>query len=693
MSEPDPTAEDLRLVDRYRTLFEQSRDAIYVTDVDGRIADANPAMTELFGYDREEIVGLDARMLYADPEDRKRFRAEIEPTGTVKDFEVRLQRKDGASLACELTSTVYTDREDEVVGYQGIIRDVSERRQLVSLLESTLEATADGILAVDRGHRVRYYNRRFLDIWDISDEEMASGDRQGLLERVHGDVEPLEDGAEGAPGASPPTYPREESFDTLELDDGRIVQRHVRPRVLDGRIRGWVISFSDITESKRLERELEELAFHDSLTGLANRRLLREKAEAALALARREDRRTGLIFADLARFKRINDNLGHPAGDRALREVAERLRACLRDADVIARVGGDEFAVLLTRTDGVEGAVDAAHRLEGCFEEPFGIEGRTVHLDVRLGVAVFPDHAGTFDELFVRADRAMYQGREAPRASPAVWDPELEETHPASDLDREAHLRMALENGELAVHLQPIFGAGGREEAGYEALVRWRRSGGEVVPAGEFLHVAEESGLVREMDRWMLRAVTALLSRWQEQGGPGAWIAVNVSAHLLEDPEFPGFLRDLLRERGLEPGRLMLEVTERTTMTRPGRVASVLNEVHRLGVRIALDDFGTGHAVLANLKHFEFDVLKLDMVFVHRLGEEPRDAKLLEGITALGQELNMQVLAEGVESERQLRFVEEIGVDLVQGHLLGRPREADEVDAPGRARPGRGETG
>lgn len=534
---------------RYRTLFEESRDAIVIASPEGEILEANPAAVELAGLDPDEqdIQGWTADDFYVDPADRRRFLRTVREKGYVKDFEVRYRNRDGEVMHCLETATEWRGPDGEVKGYLSILRDV--------------------------------------------------------------------------------------------------------------------------TEEKRAQARLEEMAFTDPLTGLANRRLLRDRAEQALAAADRRDTRVGLVYLDLRRFKAVNDSLGHAAGDQALRLVAERLGHRTREADTLARLGGDEFGVLLTDVEGAEKAREAAERLEGAFREPFEISGQPYRLGAAIGVSLYPDHAEDFEGLVRRADTAMYAARDAP---PRLYSPDLK-PEVARETGLDADFGRALDQDELLLHLQPIVPTGdGRP--GSEALLRWRHPERGLLQAREFLPLATEEGWIRRLDRWALREAVRGYGRWWEavDAGERPWLAVNLSGSSLVDPELVDYVEGLLDEAP-EEDFLVVEVAEEEALRDPEAGARVLGGLRELGVSVALDDIGSGHVSLNHLRWFSADFLKVDVSLTRKVREDSGDEAMIRAIIAMGHSLGMRVVAEGVEQELQRRWLEEAGCDYLQGYLLGRP--------------------
>lgn len=448
----------------------------------------------------------------------------------------------------------------------------------------------------------------------------------------------------------------------------------------------WV----DMTEHVALERELERQAFRDALTGLDNRRALYHRAGNILAMCRRQERAAALIYVDLVGFKQVNKEMGHSAGDEVLKEVGQRLDSTSRDSDVVSRVGGDEFVVLATLIQDQDDAVQAARRVLYCFDDPVTVQGRDLHLRPAVGVAMFPQDGTDIDTLLDRADRALWGPERQKAPGLRVYRPELDTEVPKA-LRLHEDLKAALQKGaDFELHFQPIVPIRSGSVTGVEALIRWHHPELGLLPAGEFIPVAEASGLIGEIDRWVMLEAARQAAEWQKREAGPDWIAINLSAQTLGDPELPDFLEARLANgRGLEPTRLVIEITEHAALRQEQVVSEILRSLREtLGLSISIDDFGTGYSSLLYLRRFPADYLKVDMNFVQGLGESDADEKVVRSIIALGQAFDMELIGEGVETKTQLDWLTQEACDFLQGYLFGRPVPADELDLDGLGGPG-----
>jgi diguanylate cyclase (GGDEF)-like protein len=460
----------------------------------------------------------------------------------------------------------------------------------------------------------------------------------------------------------------------IGLQLGRVVERQryeATLRASEDRVRA-VLEARDGREA-----ELTRQALHDPLTGLPNRTLFLDRLAHGLTRSERSLSPVTVLVLDLDNFNRFNDSLGHAAGDRLLASVAERLRDTIRPADTIARLGGDEFAVLLEDTALPDG-VRIAQRLGEALDRPFVVAGRDVVARASVGVACGVGGVQTADELLTNADLAMYLAKGQGKARYAVFEAALHEAA-IERLDFEADLRRALVRGEFFLLYQPVVRLGDGSIAGMEALIRWQLAGGEVVSPDQFIPAAEETGLIREIGHWVLQEACRQTAAWQAEHNPMPALRLNVnfSARQLEDPEIVKEVERVLVAAGLQPGCLVIEITESLLISEPDVAVQRLGDLRNLGVRLAIDDFGTGYSSLSYLRRFPVDVLKIDRSFVSALGGAPEDAALAHAIVKLGHTLHLRVVAEGIETAAQLAELRALDCEYGQGYLFARPLTVD----------------
>lgn len=552
--------EDARLQseERYRKLFESSRDAIYMTTRDGLVTDANSSMLEMFGYTREELMKMPVAQLYANAQDRARFQKEIEKVGSIRQHEVKLKRKDGTVLDCLKTATVQRANDGTIVGYQGIIHDISAR--------------------------------------------------------------------------------------------------------------------------KRSEEQLAYSAFHDPLTGVPNRSLFMDRLERLVRAAkRRQNYRFGVLFLDLDRFKIVNDTMGHMVGDELLVAVARRLEGALRAEDTVARIGGDEFAIII---DSIRDAGDGTRVAERIIHElgmPFSIQGKDVHTGTSVGVAL--SYAGsndTADSLLRDADAAMYRAKTSGRGRYEVFDPQLH-TQAVTQLQIESDLRRALQAREFALVYQPVVDIQDNRLAGFEAFLRWHHPSRGLVSPAEFIPVAEETGLILQIGWWVLEEACRQVRTWENHFPDLAdlTVSVNLSSRQFYQTDLVQHVDQILTETGSSPAHIKLEVSESVIMQNAEASTRILQQLRQRGILLSIDDFGTGYSSLSYLQEFPITTLKIDRQFVNALVEGK--SGLVNSILALGRAMNVDALAEGVETAEQAERLRSLGTRYAQGYFFSPPVDASKA--------------
>lgn len=545
--------------ERYRRLFEGSRDAIYMTTRDGQFVDANSSMLEMFGYTRDELLGLNTSNLYASAHDRTRFHKEIEKVGSIRQYEIKLKQKNGEVLDCLMAATLQRANDGSVVGYQGIIHDITAR--------------------------------------------------------------------------------------------------------------------------KLAEDQLTHSAFHDPLTDLPNRALYLDRLERLVRAAkRRVNYRFGVLFLDLDRFKIVNDTMGHMVGDELLKAVSRRLEGCLRSEDTVARMGGDEFAIILDSIRDAGDGTRVAERIIQSLEQPFMIEDREVRTGTSVGVALSYSGNDTADSLLRDADAAMYRAKTGGRGRYEVFDRTLH-TEAVTQLQIEAELRRALQAREFALVYQPVIDIQDNQLAGFEAFLRWNHPTRGVIAPGEFIAVAEETGLILQIGWWVLQEACRQMHTWEleypDQIG-SLTVSVNLSAKQFYQPDLIPHVDQILLEGGASPARVKLEVSESVIMQNAESSVKVLQQLRQRGILLSIDDFGTGYSSLSYLQQFPISTLKIDRTFVHALTQDGNPG-LVNAILALGRSMSVDALAEGVETLDQVDRLRALGARYAQGYHFSAPVNAQKA--------------
>lgn len=448
----------------------------------------------------------------------------------------------------------------------------------------------------------------------------------------------------------------------------------------DGKLVSFAGTAEDITDRKAAEAQVSFLAYHDALTGLPNRTLYMDRLETALAGARRRGEKVAVLFLDLDRFKNINDSLGHSFGDQMLKVVAERLKACGREQDTMARVGGDEFLILLCGVKQASEAMAAAQRMMKAMAQTFVVHGRTLSTSCSIGISLFPEHGNDGEELIKNADTAMYCAKDEGTNKARIYTATMN-SRAMAELTLESDLRAALEAKEFFLTYQPQLEIASGRITGAEALLRWRHPLLGLVPPGKFIPIAENCGLILPIGEWVLRAACAQMQAWRAEGRRVPQVAVNVSALQFRHEGFCSLIRRVLSETGLPPQSLELELTESLLLSNADVMRPLVAELRAMGVSLAIDDFGTGYSSLSYLKYFRVSKLKIDRSFIRDIATDHDDAAITTAVISMARSLHLKVVAEGVENEGQMAFLRERGCDQIQGYYFSEPLAASEMGA------------
>ncbi|MFL6374420.1 MAG: PAS domain S-box protein [Pyrinomonadaceae bacterium] len=675
--------------EQYRDLFENANDLIYTHDLQGNFTSINRAGELITGYTREEALQMNLVDVVA-PEFVDAAR-----TMTVKKlgderpttYELEIISKAGERVTLELSTRLIVSPEGLPVGVQGLGRDITARRraesslhEALSLFATTFESTADGIVVMSLDREIVTANQKFSEMWAVP---------PGVIEDKLGDVlvshitEQLVDPDSFIKNLRETYEAKDKVFsELLQLKDGRIIERVSQPQYLGDTPIGRVACFRDITERSMAEERLRHYALHDTLTDLPNRVQFMTHLEHAIERSQgSEYARFAVLFLDLDRFKVINDSLGHAVGDKLLVGIGERLRAGVRPGDVVARLGGDEFTILLNRTGTQDEVSAVAERLQNRISAPFRIDNYEVFTTASIGVTLSYGSAARTAEDFLRdADAAMYRAKEAGKARYEIFDDEMHVRN-MNLLQVETDLRHAVERNEFEVLYQPIVDleTGGVTE--FEALIRWRHPVHGLVTPDEFIHVAEETGLIVPIGEWITAESCRQVAEWRRRFGLDLSVSVNLSAKQLVHPSLVRRIKEIIEESGIKPCHLKLEVTESTVMEHSERSLKVLCDLDRLGVDLSTDDFGTGYSSLSYLQKFPFERLKIDRSFIRVMEDNAKSGAIVKTILMLGENLGIEVVAEGIETPAQLDKLRQLGCRMGQGYLFSRPVDHESIEA------------
>ncbi|MGA2779967.1 MAG: EAL domain-containing protein [Steroidobacteraceae bacterium] len=444
-----------------------------------------------------------------------------------------------------------------------------------------------------------------------------------------------------------------------------------------GNLLGAVIVFHDVSVARELSLRMSHLAQHDGLTDLPNRILLYDRLSQAITLAKRRRKKLAVLFLDLDRFKHINDSLGHALGDRVLQSVAERLRHCVRSTDTVSRQGGDEFVVLLSEVRKLHDAAVCAEKILAALSEPFAVDHHNLYVTASIGISTYPDDGTDADTLMKHADLAMYQAKDSNANTYRFFERQMT-LHLVERQEIESDLRRAIDREQFVLHYQACVNLVTEQIVGAEVLIRWRHPVRGLVQPDKFMTIAEESGFVVPLGRWVLREGCRQGRAWLDAGMPPIRVAINISAVELRSKDFVDSVRSVLAETGLSPGSLELEVTETALLQDSKAVASILQDIKDLGVHLALDDFGTGYSSLSHVRRLPIDALKIDCSFIRELATNSDDASVVRAMISMGRSLQMKVVAEGIETREQLECLRRYGCPEGQGYYFSKAIDAAE---------------
>jgi diguanylate cyclase (GGDEF)-like protein/PAS domain S-box-containing protein len=630
------------------------------------------SVEQALGHTLFELAGMDANS-----SELQALRKNLEARQPFRDFRFAHQRPDGRTVYCSLSGLPVFDNDGNFTGYRGTGTDISEKmksEQELRLAATAIDGSAEGIMVTDHEGRILRVNPAFTEITGYQPHEVQ-GSTPSLLRSGRHD----ETFFQGFWNSLRETGRWQgEIWNRRKNGEIHPVWQNVTALTdEEGRITHYVSVFTDITERKLSEERIRHLAHYDALTELPNRLLLEDRCNHALERAHRGGWLVAVLFLDLDGFKHINDSLGHPAGDQVLRKVAARLRAVVREQDTIARQGGDEFIVVMEQLDDPLQARRLAGALIDTLAAPFYYGSHALHLGASIGISLFPNDGDDATTLVKNADAAMYAAKQAGRNRYHFYTAALTKVA-AHRVQLESELREAANRGQLELYYQPQYCLHTGRLIGAEALLRWHHPNQGMVPPTEFIPVAEASGLIVPLGDWVLEEACRQQAEWRQSGLNLPRVAVNVAGPQIRQGGFPLRVGRLLRKYGLDPGLLELEITESFIMGSEEQAIEVLEQLRHLGVALSIDDFGTGYSSLSYLKRLPIDTLKIDQSFVRDIPRSENDMAIASAVIALARALDLEVVAEGVETEAQRDFLLREGCDTAQGYYYSRPLPAEE---------------
>jgi diguanylate cyclase (GGDEF)-like protein/PAS domain S-box-containing protein len=698
----DLSAQLADLEARYRGLIDALPAVIYIDGAgnDDPMVDVSPGIEQLLGVTREDYLNEGSDWAdYIHPDDFDRMVAASEysvANNTEFHEEFRAVHADGRVVWVREDSVLIRDESGTPMYWLGIMFDITqqvEAKRHLHHVRSTYGALVEQIPAIvyqdktDESWSTVYVSPQITTLLGVLPEEWT-GESKLWLEMLHPDDRDraIEEVDRGIESGEPYTVEYR-----MVARDGRVKwfqDTAVMLRDTDGNPAYTHGVMLDITERREAEERLTYLAYHDSLTGMPNRAMFDELLELSLARARRADRGVAVLALDVDNFKLINDSLGHEVGDHLITQIAARLQEATRDTDLVARPGGDEFLMLLADLEQTSPVVDengaaisaqaVAHRVLESFEAPFEVDGTELYVTASIGISVFPLDAADATSLLRNADSAVYLAK-ANGPGGYVLN-HLENDGALSKLSLSTRLRKAVEQKDWALHYQPLINLFSGEMFGVEALIRWPDPAGGLVPPGDFIPLAEEMGLIEAIGAWVVEEICRQDAQWRDEGLE-LEIGFNLSPRQLWQPDPVRRIADQIEDSGVDPQRITVEITESTAMNDPDRTLEVLHGFKDHGLKLAIDDFGTGYSSLSRLRYMPVDVLKIDRTFVRDVNADKQSASMVSAIIALANNLSMEPLAEGIETEEEWRFLAARGCSSGQGFLFSKPVPADEISA------------
>ncbi|WP_096198896.1 sensor domain-containing protein [Bacillus sp. FJAT-45350] len=657
----------------FQSLIEYHPDAVFLLDQMGDFQSVNKACESITHYDQRVLLESSFFSLFC-PESLKTVEKyfSLAQNGTAQQYETELITKSGHKIEAHISNIPIVVNE-EVVGIYGVVKDVTDQHKIETKLReseqqyfSLFHFNTNAIFVLSREGQFERVNPAAVRLTGFSESELTTMTFHSLLEKKS--VQTISRLVVKAIKGQAQTF----EIPINHKENKKVILNvTVVPNIIDGQVRGTIGIAQDVTKKRIVEEKVAKMANEDVLTGLPNRRLFIKALEDSIEKANRKNEKLAILFIDIDRFKIINDTLGHSFGDEALIEITRRLNDCLDGQALLARMGGDEFTLLIPSVNLNEEVCEVAERILGKVSQPLEVEGYEFTMTTSIGIAIFPDSGSNAETLIKCADAAMYRAKAQGTDRYQLY---------STDMNRgfyewfqvENDLRRALEREEFELYYQPQFLTSEQKVIGVEVLVRWQHPEHGLVPPGKFISIAEETGLIVPIGEWVLRNACKQMKEWLDKGYPNIQISVNLSLRQFMQKNIVQVVEKALTDSQLPPEYLDLEITESVTIDL-SRTMTILEKLKELGVKISLDDFGTGYSSLQYLSEFPIDELKIDQSFVNNIGIKENSKAIIAMIINLGHLLNLEVIAEGVETKEQVEFLLDKGCDKVQGYFYSRP--------------------
>lgn len=546
----------------------------------------------------------------------------------------------------------------------------------IALLHSTIESSIDGILVTDLNKKIIYFNKKLTKMWNIPEPIIETGDEQLILDYMTAQINQVD-----ASNKITNAFATDILLSTKQIvtcNNGTIIECFSQPHKINDNVIGRVRSYHDITEQANVEKKLSFQASHDTLTGLPNRILIFDRVMTAIDRAARSKKEFAVLFIDLDRFKLVNDSLTHATGDELLKQVAKRLSDLIRKEDTLARIGGDEFVMIIPELRKEEYAINIAAKILKSFREPFQFEHHKVDMSTSIGISIYPYDGDNVDDLLRNADLAMYQAKQQGGNQFQFYTHQLNE-QTTQRYEIEARLNKAIIDNQFFLLYQPQRSLNNKSLLSIEALLRWNHPEKGVLAPIDFIRIAEESGLIVPIGEWVIQEVCAQLKAWKKKGLPPITVAINIAIEQFKQTNFISIVKSILKKHQVDPHCLEFEIKE-SMLINHSEILIKLNQLQSIGIKIALDNYGTGNLNLSQLKTIKIDRLKIDPSFIRNISFSHSDEVIIKSIIAISQSFNVTVLAEGVENQNQMNFLKKQHCDQMQGFLFSKPLSASTIE-------------